>query len=294
MRAPASRRDGAGDDDDDLVEPLAGGLPRWGLEPERRRGDAPAGPRVEHVLAQWRDGSDCQRAAGQDDGHDRLAALARAAAPAPGETLTLDRLLKLFSGRERLDADDAWACPTCEARVRAVKQLRLAASPPVLVVHLKRFEMLGYHSAKLETCVAVHSTAPVDVGRFIDGDGDGATYYLCAVVNHYGTIEFGHYTAYVTRPASCFCFFSLPTRPSPLGPVARRRAVAPLQRQLRLRRRGRRGLRAVARGLHPLLPPRGHRATGLGPAREGRRRARGAAARDHPRVSARPQTPPPE
>jgi len=210
MRAPASRRDGGGDDDDDLVEPLAGGLPRWGLEPERRRGDAPAGPRVEHVLAQWRDGGDCQRAAGQDDGHDRLAALARAAAPAPGETLTLDRLLKLFSGRERLDADDAWACPTCEARVRAVKQLRLAASPPVLVVHLKRFEMLGYHSAKLETCVAVHSTAPVDVGRFIDGDGDGATYYLCAVVNHYGTIEFGHYTAYVTRPASWFCFSRFP------------------------------------------------------------------------------------
>ncbi|EGB12158.1 hypothetical protein AURANDRAFT_52390 [Aureococcus anophagefferens] len=121
-----------------------------------------------------------------------------AGAPPPRRmaTLTLDRLLKLFSGRERLDADDAWACPTCEARVRAVKQLRLAASPPVLVVHLKRFEMLGYHSAKLETCVAVHATAPVDVGRFIDGDGDGATYYLCAVVNHYGTIEFGHYTAY--------------------------------------------------------------------------------------------------
>ena len=144
--------------------------------------------------------------------HERYNSLELGAhlAPAPGEALTLDRLLRLFSGRERLDADDAWACPTCEARVRAVKQLRLAASPPVLVVHLKRFEMPGYHSAKLETCVAVHSTAPVDVGRFIDGDGDGATYYLCAVVNHYGTIEFGHYTAYVTRPASWFFFSRFP------------------------------------------------------------------------------------
>ncbi|KAH8073313.1 hypothetical protein JL720_10903 [Aureococcus anophagefferens] len=176
MRAPASRRDGGGDDDDDdLVEPLAGGLPRWGLEPERRRGDAPRG-RASSTSSRSGAAEPTASARGQDDGHDRLAALARAAAPAPGETLTLDRLLKLFSGRERLDADDAWACPTCEARVRAVKQLRLAASPPVLVVHLKRFEMLGYHSAKLETCVAVHATAPVDVGRFIDGDGDGATY----------------------------------------------------------------------------------------------------------------------
>mmetsp|Transcript_29903 Transcript_29903/g.92573 ORF Transcript_29903/g.92573 Transcript_29903/m.92573 type:complete len:229 (+) Transcript_29903:767-1453(+) len=137
-----------------------------------------------------------------------MTALARHArrGPEPDEApLTVDKLLRLFAGRERLDAADAWRCPRCEKRVRAVKQLRLAAPPPpVLVLHLKRFEMVGYHSAKLETPVAVPSNVAVDISKYVGGGGDDeassaappAKYHLCAVVNHYGTIEFGHYTAY--------------------------------------------------------------------------------------------------
>ena len=42
-----------------------------------------------------------------------------------------------------------------------------APNPPVLVLHLKRFEMLGYHSAKLETPVAVPSNIPIDIGKYV-------------------------------------------------------------------------------------------------------------------------------
>ena len=128
----------------------------------------------------------------------------------------MDRLLKLFACRERLDAADAWRCPGCETRVRAVKRLRLAApNPPVLVLHLKRFEMLGYHSAKLETPVTVPSNVAIDIGPYIcapeeeDDETPSTRYYLCAVVNHFGTIELGHYTAYArSRDDGCWRLFN--------------------------------------------------------------------------------------
>ena len=67
---------------------------------------------------------------------------------------------------------------------------------------------VGYHSAKLETPVAVPSNVAIDISKYVGGnDSDEAStanppakYHLCAVVNHYGTIEFGHYTAYARGP----------------------------------------------------------------------------------------------
>jgi len=194
---------------------------RWGedpLVPARR--DAPCQPCVEYLRCEWRDVQHCDLIAGNPDGaRDRVEALARDAQRGPErhETpLTVDRLLKLFACRERLDAADAWRCPGCETRVRAVKRLRLAApNPPVLVLHLKRFEMLGYHSAKLETPVTVPSNVAIDIGPYIcapeeeDDETPSTRYYLCAVVNHFGTIEFGHYTAYArSRDDGCWRLFN--------------------------------------------------------------------------------------
>ena len=196
---------------------------RWGDLPLLYSNDRnnPCQPSVEYLRCEWRDARSCDYIAGNPDGsRDRVEALAKdAARPSePSETpLTVDRLLKLFASKERLDTADAWKCPGCEKRVRAVKRLRLAApNPPVLVLHLKRFEMLGYHSAKLETPVAVPSNIPIDIGKYVgapqplvsDDDDERpsrAPYLLFLlredvapaewvrqVVNHFGTIEFGH------------------------------------------------------------------------------------------------------
>mmetsp|Transcript_2787 Transcript_2787/g.8368 ORF Transcript_2787/g.8368 Transcript_2787/m.8368 type:complete len:416 (+) Transcript_2787:3086-4333(+) len=195
---------------------------RWGDLPLLYSNDRnnPCQPSVEYLRCEWRDARSCDYIAGNPDGsRDRVEALAKdAARPSePSETpLTVDKLLKLFASKERLDTADAWKCPGCEKRVRAVKRLRLAApNPPVLVLHLKRFEMLGYHSAKLETPVAVPSNIPIDIGKYVgaaENESDelpSTRYYLCAVVNHFGTIEFGHYTAYArSRDDGCWRLFN--------------------------------------------------------------------------------------
>ena len=54
-----------------------------------------------------------------------------------------------------------------EARAGREKVAVGCSQSTVLVLHLKRFEMLGYHSAKLETPVAVPSNIPIDIGKYV-------------------------------------------------------------------------------------------------------------------------------
>merc|ERR1712032_144433 len=71
-------------------------------------------------------------------------------------------------------------------------------SPECLIVHLKRFgsEQLGGPVEKVETFV--QAPIDLDLAPWIRGQPPehGAQYKLYAVVNHSGTLGFGHYTAY--------------------------------------------------------------------------------------------------
>lgn len=42
--------------------------------------------------------------------------------------------------------DNPWECPRCRRRVQALKKLDLWKLPPLLVLHLKRFEWVEIHS----------------------------------------------------------------------------------------------------------------------------------------------------
>ncbi|XP_065580761.1 ubiquitin carboxyl-terminal hydrolase 43-like [Artemia franciscana] len=53
--------------------------------------------------------------------------------------VTLEECLDLYTRAERLSADDAWYCPTCNRKQEGVKTLGLWSLPDILVVHLKRF-----------------------------------------------------------------------------------------------------------------------------------------------------------
>lgn len=44
-------------------------------------------------------------------------------------------------------------CPKCKTKRRAAKHLSLARLPPILVIHLKRFEIHGRFSDKIDTFV---------------------------------------------------------------------------------------------------------------------------------------------
>ncbi|KNE71659.1 hypothetical protein, variant [Allomyces macrogynus ATCC 38327] len=108
--------------------------------------------------------------------------------------VALEDCLREFARDEELDPNEWYHCPRCQRRERSSKRLQVHRAPPVLVVHLKRFASLR---AKLSVPVdfpvdrldlSVAATAPVP-----------AAYKLVAVVQHYGSLAMGHYTATVRR-----------------------------------------------------------------------------------------------
>jgi len=130
---------------------------------------------------------------------------------APNRSLTLDQCLENFTQPERLDDDNKWYCSTCKDHVRAEKTMTLWRLPNILVIHLKRFEFRNaLRREKLDTHVDFQlegldmnkycaSSKAVKDGKDFVVSVVPATYDLFGVVNHYGRMGFGHYTAYARR-----------------------------------------------------------------------------------------------
>lgn len=104
-------------------------------------------------------------------------------------------------------------CPRCKTKRRASKRLSLARLPPVLLIHLKRFEANGRFSDKIDTFVDFPMKSldltnymppplPLGVDKLQSGlptsPEDPRTqmppyrYDLYGVTNHYGNLSSGH------------------------------------------------------------------------------------------------------
>ena len=110
---------------------------------------------------------------------------------------------------ERLDDENMLYCSGCKKHVQAMKTVTLWRIPKILVVHLKRFEYRGtFNRSKIEVLVDfpldgldLDSHAPqssVAEDDFVD-DRVPMMYDLFGVVNHYGRMGYGHYTAHARR-----------------------------------------------------------------------------------------------
>lgn len=67
--------------------------------------------------------------------------------------MTLNQCLDYFVKEEVLDKEDAWKCPQCKKKRKALKQLTLTKLPDILLIHLKRFSIDGLFRNKLDTMV---------------------------------------------------------------------------------------------------------------------------------------------
>ena len=135
-------------------------------------------------------------------------AMARAREQAASRGVTLDQCFETFVKPERLDEKNMWYCSSCKEHVRAMKTMELWRLPNILVVHLKRFEFKNaIRRDKLDTLVDFPLNGlnmnqycgrfqnNQDVPSFMD-ESVPAEYDLFAVVNHFGRMGFGHYTAF--------------------------------------------------------------------------------------------------
>lgn len=118
---------------------------------------------------------------------------------------TLEECFKEYTSEDKLDDNNKFICSNCsgkggEIQLRsAVKQLQLHTLPEVFIIHLKRFNI-----DHIVTKNTMHVEYPllIDVGRYCTGQlsndkRQSTRYSLFAVIQHIGTLNFGHYTAYI-------------------------------------------------------------------------------------------------
>lgn len=99
-----------------------------------------------------------------------------------------------FLRPEKISGEAAWDCPRCKQKKEAEKRLRICRAPEVLVIQLKRFSYEGLWRRKLQTHVDFDFNLEVPCEQ--NSRECSRMYSLYGIVNHYGTLEGGHYTAY--------------------------------------------------------------------------------------------------
>jgi ubiquitin carboxyl-terminal hydrolase 4/11/15 len=108
-------------------------------------------------------------------------------------SISLYDCLDAYTGAENLTGDNKWYCEKCAQTCEAERRIGFHILPDVLVVLLKRFQFspsTGFEKV----------TASIDFPLF--NFSLKSNYYdLYGIVNHYGTLSSGHYTATCAGPA---------------------------------------------------------------------------------------------
>ena len=117
---------------------------------------------------------------------------------------SLEDCLDEFAKEEPLDAENTWYCPKCKEHQRANKTFELWRTGDILVFHLKRFSSSRSLSDKIDAEIQFPIRG-LDMSnrlgerklRQLNGEVvEDSVYDLTGVVNHYGGLGGGHYTAF--------------------------------------------------------------------------------------------------
>ncbi|XP_041080719.1 ubiquitin carboxyl-terminal hydrolase 19-like isoform X2 [Polyodon spathula] len=117
---------------------------------------------------------------------------------------TLEHCLNLFTRPEVLAPEEAWYCPKCKQHREASKQLMLWRLPNVLIIQLKRFSFRSFIWRDKINDMVDFPVRSLDLSNFCNDQKDDTQppiYDLYGVINHYGGMIGGHYTAYARLPS---------------------------------------------------------------------------------------------
>jgi len=120
--------------------------------------------------------------------------------------LTLYDCLNAYVSTETLSENDLWYCSECKKHQMATKKLDLWSFPEILIIHLKRFQVLGHGRFGRGEKISTFVDCPIrglDLTPYLINDGAETRseqtmpiYDLYAVSCHSGSCGGGHYTAY--------------------------------------------------------------------------------------------------
>lgn len=110
--------------------------------------------------------------------------------------IDIGECFKNFFKLEKLQEGNEWYCPECKTHQKATKKMEIYKVPPILIIHLKRFN----NSRKINTLVNFPIEG-LDMKPYVKThQGRNLKYDLFGISNHYGNLGFGHYIAYAKNP----------------------------------------------------------------------------------------------
>lgn len=133
----------------------------------------------------------------------------------------LDSCFDAFQQEELLTGDDQWYCNKCKEHRDAFKKLDLYMTPKIFMIQLKRFTQKKsagnsgksgfFNLAYAQICQTEKVDEPVDfpiegldVKKFVqmdcEAEGVSTIYDLYGIVNHFGSLNGGHYTSTIKSP----------------------------------------------------------------------------------------------
>lgn len=121
--------------------------------------------------------------------------------PVNDDMRSVEDALRLFLAEETLSGDEQFRCNRCKKRVDATKKIDIWKLPPVLVVHLKRFEFdtRTYRFKKIQA--ELKSSLSIDFTQWVSTEQkESLVYDVQCVANHSGSFGSGHYTAMCRHP----------------------------------------------------------------------------------------------
>ncbi|XP_056428170.1 inactive ubiquitin carboxyl-terminal hydrolase 50 isoform X2 [Hyla sarda] len=115
---------------------------------------------------------------------------------------SVQECLENFFEQVTLTTTNKIFCPLCKIKQDASVKTQIWKLPKILILHLKRFEYKGQLKRKLKTNVDF-PMKNLDLKPFLSTlCVKHQKYRLYAVVNHYGELDYGHYTAFCKNPGT--------------------------------------------------------------------------------------------
>lgn len=109
----------------------------------------------------------------------------------------------LYTAEEKLDGDNQYYNEKSKQKEDATKNISFWNLPNVLIITLKRFDLLNNKNNCLIDCPLKN----LDLTKYVLGYNKSSFIYDCyAICNHMGGTNGGHYTCFVNNNDKWFCF----------------------------------------------------------------------------------------